>query len=132
TPAPEAPKANGSHLIIRDGDDYLIIDENGLRLRSKDAEIDIVDGQNPQMRMRVREGDQEIDLDVNLDTITNMAVEMLGQELVGGFDLDEQALERELEAIERELEEQLMREFGRAFGGRMAPPAPPAPVRPAP
>ncbi|HVI01755.1 MAG TPA: M56 family metallopeptidase, partial [Enhygromyxa sp.] len=160
-PAPEAPAGNGSHLIIRDGDEYLIIDENGVRLRSKDADIDIIDGANPKMRMRVREGDQELDLDLDFDAITNMALEMLGEELLGGpmapmppmapsapmgpgapmppsmpggmpgmmfgpgFDLDEfeamtealeqlenigfdeEALEREIEAIERELQEEL-------------------------
>lgn len=178
-PAPPLPPSSGSHLIIRDGDEYLIIDENGLRLRSKDADIDIIDGHNPQMRMRVREGDQELDLDLDLDAITNMALEMLGEELFdgameldgrpmpmpgtpmppghpgvpgvmfgpgfdpgqleelealgealdqfGGFDFDEEALERELEAIERELEEHLLRELGRSFGGHPAPPAPPAP-----
>jgi Zn-dependent protease with chaperone function len=149
--APEAPK--GSHLIIRDGDDYLVIDEEGLRLRSKDAQIDILDGANPQLRMRVREGDQEIDLDVSLDAIANMALEMLGEELFGGapggsqapgapsrpgrpgrnfgsfgFDLDDlDGFEREFEAIGRELEEQLLRELGRAFGGHATPPAPAAP-----
>ncbi len=84
-PAPPAapPAPSGSHLIIRDGDEYLIIDEKGLRLRSKDADIDIIDGQNPQMRMRVREGGQEIDLDVDLETITNMALDMLGEEMFG-------------------------------------------------
>ncbi|MFO7567206.1 MAG: M56 family metallopeptidase [Enhygromyxa sp.] len=145
-PAAEAPKAKGSHLIIRDGEDYLIIDEDGLRLRSKDAQVDIIDGQNPQMRVRVREGDQEIDLDLDLDAITNMALEMLGEELFGGpmppqrpsgldfggFDFDEQALERELEAIERELQEQLLQGLGRSFGGPAAPPASPGPGPSAP
>lgn len=159
TPAPEPPSANGSHLIIRDGDDYLIIDENGLRLRSKDAQIDIIDGQNPQMRMRVREGEQEIDLDLDLDAITNMALGILGEELfggplppaaprapaapsamfgpgfdlddldqIGGFEFDEEALLRELEALERLLGDQLRQELGRSFGGRMAPPAPAPPA----
>ena len=184
-PAPEAPAANGSHLIIRDGDEYLIIDENGVRLRSKDADIDIIDGANPKMRMRVREGDQELDLDLDFDAITNMALEMLGEELLGGpmapmpppgapmppsgapmppsmpggipgmmfgpgFDLDEfeamtealeqlenigfdeEALEREIEAIERELQEELMRELGRSFGDLDAHTPPPAPAPTAP
>jgi Zn-dependent protease with chaperone function len=186
SPAP-APAPNGSHLIIRDGDEVLIIDENGVRLRSKDAEIDIIDGQNPRMRMRVREGDQEIDLDMNLDdldAIANMALEMLGEEMFGGpmpppapmapgtpvppsmpgvpdamfgpgfdfeeleqlgemfehfdggFGFDEQALEHEMEAIERELQEHLLHELGRSFGdldvpGMPAPaPAPTAPSQP--
>lgn len=156
--APPAP--SGSHLIIRDGDEYLMIDENGLRLRSKDADIDVIDGQNPRMRMRVREGDQEIDLDVDLETITGLALEMLGEEMLGGegvafgpgfdfdeieqlggalenlggfggFGFDQESLEREFEAIEGELEEQLLRELGESFGGRLAPP-PPTPTAPAP
>lgn len=189
-PAPEPaaepePAPNGSHLIIRDGDEYLIIDANGLRLRSKDADIDIVDGQPPRMRMRVNEGSTQLDLDVDLDAITNMALGLLADEMFGessvmplphpapgapipgapipgtpgagmmfapGFDLDEfeamvegfgnigtfgineQSLEREIEAIQRELQEQLLRELGEFGGFDFAPaPAPkPAPTTPSP
>jgi Zn-dependent protease with chaperone function len=179
-----APAPNGPHMIIRDGEEYLIIDENGVRLRSKDAEIDIIDGQNPRMRMKVREGDQEFDLDMDLDdleAISNMALRMLGEEMFGpmpgapmpgapmpgtpvppsmpgvpdamfgpgfdfeefeqlgemleqfdgGFGFDEQALDREIEAIERELQEHLLQELGRGFGGHDAP-GTPAPTAPSP
>ncbi|WP_146156005.1 M56 family metallopeptidase, partial [Enhygromyxa salina] len=126
----EAQARGRQHLTIRDGDDYLIIDERGVRLRSPDANIEILDGANPRMRVRVHEDDLNIDLDLDLDTLESMAGiiagELFGEELAPGpqgFDggwgsgwdvwgdalggqLDPEALERELEAARRELEEQ--------------------------
>jgi hypothetical protein len=49
-------------------------------------------------------------------------------EQLDGFGFDQEALEREIEAIERELQEELLRELGHGFegfGGQPAP-APPA------
>jgi beta-lactamase regulating signal transducer with metallopeptidase domain len=78
-----ARAAGPQHLIIRDGEDYLIIDENGVRMRADGAEIDIVDGANPRMRLRVHEGGTDFDLDVDLDTLESMADMFLGGG--GGF-----------------------------------------------
>jgi beta-lactamase regulating signal transducer with metallopeptidase domain len=150
--------STGPHLILRDGDEYLRIDGNGVTLRSKDADIDIIDdGQNPKLRMRMRDGSSELDLDVDLDTITNMALGLLGEELFGGEDLfgggssatsgfgggfgglgglgglggfDEQAIEREIQALQRELEQELQRELGRGLGSLFGGSPPPQPSQP--
>jgi beta-lactamase regulating signal transducer with metallopeptidase domain len=70
-------RALGSqHMIIRDGDDYLIVDENGVRMRADGAEVEIIDGANPRMQIRMHEDGVDLDLDVDLDTLSDLA-EML-------------------------------------------------------
>lgn len=118
------------HLIIRDGDEYLIIDANGVRIHSDEAEVEIIDGHNPRMRMRIHDGDVNLDLDVDLDTLESMTNAIIGgligesfgapmpgmgiggpmsaEELgVYGGALEREILdEMELEQLERELEAQ--------------------------
>lgn len=80
---------SGQHLIIRDGDEYLIIDEQGMRMRSDEADIVIIDGQNPRMRVRIHDGETDMDLDVDLDTIEGIIGGLLGEELGGLGGLEE-------------------------------------------
>ena len=122
----DADAHGGQHLIIRDGKEYLIIDEQGLRLHSDEADVIIVDGNNPQMRVRVHEDDLDFDLDIDINSIADMLSDELfggppagfdpeawGQEFEREFEqhFDEEALERELEqrfdaeALEREIED---------------------------
>jgi Zn-dependent protease with chaperone function len=61
------------HMILRDGDDYLIVDENGVRMRADGAEVEIIDGANPRMQIRMHEDGVDLDLDVDLDTLSGLA-----------------------------------------------------------
>jgi hypothetical protein len=70
--------AGNQHMIIRDGDDYLIVDENGVRLRADGAEVAIIDGANPRMQIRMHEDGVDVDLDVDLDTLESLADMLLG------------------------------------------------------
>jgi Zn-dependent protease with chaperone function len=73
-------QASGSqHMIIRDGDDYLIVDENGVRMRADGAEVVIIDGANPRMQIRMHEDGVDLDLDVDLDTLSGIADMLLGE-----------------------------------------------------
>jgi hypothetical protein len=140
--------ASGSqHLIIRDGKDYLIIDEKGVRMHSDEADVEITDGANPQMRVRVHDDGLDLDMNVDLDTLSGVA-EMLAGELfggAGGFDsgeleslgfdawgseleqqFDGDALQRQLQGAARQLLEH-QRGHQQDRGG----PAPTAPTPPA-
>lgn len=83
-----APEAHGpQHLIIRDGEDYLIIDDKGVRMRGDGADIEISDGANPKMRIRVHDDDFDLDLDVDAETLEGMADALMGEmmgEMFGG------------------------------------------------
>jgi Zn-dependent protease with chaperone function len=126
----------GQHLIFRDGKDYVIIDERGLRLHSDEADIEIIDGSNPQMRVRVHEDDLDFDLDVDLDSLSGIADALAG-ELFGepldpraGFDFEE--LEREMErfdsdAFRREIEDAARHLLDHQRGHAPAAPKPPTP-----
>jgi beta-lactamase regulating signal transducer with metallopeptidase domain len=70
--------AGNQHMIIRDGDDYLIVDENGVRMRADGAEVEIIDGANPRMKIRMHEDGVDLDLDVDLDTLSGLAEMLLG------------------------------------------------------
>ncbi|WP_146662039.1 M56 family metallopeptidase, partial [Enhygromyxa salina] len=103
----------GQHLIIRDGKDYLIIDENGLRLHSDEADVEIIDGSNPKMRVRVHEDDLNLDFDVDLETLSGMA-EMFAGELFGpdGISPGElESLENDWETWGHQLERELEGQF---------------------
>ena len=73
-------RALGSqHMIIRDGDDHVIIDENGVQMRIDGAEVIIIDdGKNPRMQFRMHEDGVNLDLDVDLDTLEGLADMLLG------------------------------------------------------
>jgi hypothetical protein len=77
-PQPDHQAAGGQHMIIRDGEDYLIVDENGVRLRADGAEVVIIDGANPRMQIRMHEDGVDLDLDVDLDTLEGLADMLLG------------------------------------------------------
>jgi hypothetical protein len=70
--------AGSQHMVIRDGDDYLIIDENGVRIRADGAEVEIIDGANPRVQIRMHEDGVDLDLGVDLDTLSKLAEELLG------------------------------------------------------
>jgi beta-lactamase regulating signal transducer with metallopeptidase domain len=134
--APHDPNVHGGqHLIIRDGKDYLIIDEQGMRLHSDEADIEITDGNNPKMRVRVHEDDLDLDFDVDLDSLSGMMDELFGG--AGGFEhefeqdfsqhFDADAIEREIEAAAR----QLLDHQRRPSHAPAAPKPPVAPVAPA-
>jgi hypothetical protein len=70
--------AGNQHMIIRDGEDYLIVDQNGVRIRADGAEVEIIDGANPRMKIRMHEDGVDLDLDVDLDTLSGLADMLLG------------------------------------------------------
>jgi Zn-dependent protease with chaperone function len=70
------------HMIIRDGDDHVIVDENGVRMHIDGADVIIIDGENPRMQIRMHEDGVNLDLDVDLETLEGLADMLLGG---GGF-----------------------------------------------
>ncbi len=66
------------HMIIRDGDDHVIIDENGVRMHIDGADVMIIDGENPRMQIRMHEDGVNLDLDVDLENLEDLADMLLG------------------------------------------------------
>jgi hypothetical protein len=130
-------QASGSqHMIIRDGDDYLIVDGNGVRMRADGAEVVIIDGANPRMQIRMHEDGVDLDLDVDLDTLEGLADMLLGgggmllpgmpapqapgapqpPQGFGGPGFDADAMDEWAKNME-EWAEQFEGQFGEEFGG---------------
>lgn len=80
---PSDQPSGPQHMIIRDGDDHVIIDQNGVRMHIDGADVMIIDGENPRMQIRMHEDGVDLDLDVDLETLEGLADMLLGGG--GGF-----------------------------------------------
>jgi hypothetical protein len=77
-PLPSDQPLGSQHMIIRDGDDHVIIDDNGVRMHIDGADVVIIDGENPRMQIRMHENGVDLDLDVDLESLSGLAEMFLG------------------------------------------------------